>query len=778
MDIILSVVVTVIIYAAGAAAILFAPPLRQRLLTNEGDRVILIKRGGIVCAANLAAVMLCEIFVTELTTVQMPVSVLACAVLSALCFLGFVAGAFVPHTMSRTLKVCAVLCIIPFLLEIFVFNAKSIDLNKTSFTPRPSQYQILSPDTVRKSGSSFVFSGDGSVIIDVNQKDIGAARLSFGGNNAIMFNCGASITDENSSRVRIQVGEKKTSAQYGKADFLLKPYGKLRTLTIILTDVKGQVRLKGVELSSALPFEFSDLRFFVLAAVGIIIYLIRRFKLYKVVYDRSKRLHRAIVAAALLLCLLSTLLFIAPNEQRITYAPSDISGSDHYVQMFDSLMKGRASLDLPVDQALLELENPYDSSLRSQNKVQSYWDRAFCDGQYYSYFGIVPVLVFYMPFYFATSMLPTMNMTAFFFAALAIIFLFGAIMTAVKKFVKKPNMLLLIMGLVTAVFSGGIYYALDFSNVYFNAVLSAMSFLLLCLWTAFAAYNNKSPKKQLLLLFVSGLSFILCVGSRPTMALGALILAPAFIHILMRRDYTLKRKLACVGAFLTPVIAGGAALMWYNYIRFGSLFEFGASYQLTVNDIHSNKVSLLELPSAFFNYFLRPMDFTSQFPHIQLSDTALANNGHYVYNVMTLGVICFPFIVLALVLLPLVLKNHIKGTKRLNSHNRVKFCTYLLTAVLSVVIVWLDYCMAGATFRYLLDILPNLSILSILVFLECNTNFSTTPSLQHKGTLLFSASMCATSALVMLQLLTFSGVLFRRFPNILFDSQRLLEFWC
>ncbi|MCQ4022952.1 MULTISPECIES: hypothetical protein [unclassified Ruminococcus] len=780
MEIILSAVITVMLYAAGVSAILFAQPLRQRLFAFA-DTGKLIRRAAIVCGANLAVVLLCGAFVKFLTTAAVTVPIFVYVVFAVACFFGFVLGAFAQKCTSKLLKACALLCIIPFLLEIFVFNAKSVDLDKSRYTPSPSQYQILSTDTVQQSNGSFEFSGDGSILINVNSENIGAAHLNFSGSDN-MFNCSLLMADENSSKVRIAVGEKKTSAKYQHTDFVLKPYGTLYSLTISLSDIKNPVTLTSVELSSAVPFEFSALRFFVLMAVGIVVYLIYHFKLYKTVYDRRKRLHKVAVAFALLLCLLSTLLFIAPHEQPIAYTPSSVAGSDHYVQMFDAVMKGQANLDLPVDNKLLTLENPYDSSVRAESGVSAYWDRAFYNGQYFSYFGIVPVLTFYMPFYFATSKLPTMNMTAFFFAALAIIFLFGTVLTVVKRFVKKPNMLLLIAGLITAVFSGGIFYALYFSNVYFNAVLSALSFLLLSLWTAFASYENKSVKKQLVLLFISGLSFILCVGCRPTMALCALILAPVFIHILLRRDYSLKRKIVCAGVFLAPVIIGAAALMWYNYIRFGSLFEFGATYQLTVNDIHANKVSILELPSAIINYFLRPMDFISQFPHIEMSNIPIANQGHYVYNKMALGIISFPSIVLGLVLLPLVMKNHIKGAKRLKSHNRVKFSTYLIIAVLSVVIIWLDYCMAGVTFRYLLDILPSLSILAILVFLECNSNFATTPSLQNKSTLLCCISMAASIVLVALQLLSFGeievGSLFKRFPNILFEAQRLVEFWC
>ena len=512
---------------------------------------------------------------------------------------------------------------------------------------------------------------------------------------------------------------------------------------------------------------------------SVIIYLIYKLKLYKVIYDRKKWTHKAVIFAALALCLSSVFAFMIPNDRAIYYKDAPISESDQYIQTFDAIYNGRANLDIPVSSSLAAMENPYDSLLRSQNNVSFSWDRAYYNGKYYSYFGVVPVLVFYFPYYFITDKLPTLSMASTFFSFLSIIFLFGTVMTAVKKFIKKPNMLLLVLGLITAVAASGIYYSLDFPSVYFNAVISSLSFLLLCLWTGLAAYKQESTKKQLVLLLVSGLSFILCVGCRPTMALNALILAPVFIYFLIRRDYSLSRKISCACSFLLPVIIGAAALMWYNYIRFDSFFEFGSSYQLTVSNMQANTVSLRELPSALIQYFLQPPEFSSAFPHISLNAVALSNYGHYVYCDVPLSLINFPSIILALALLPLVLKNHRRSAKRLGAESNIKFYTYLLIAALSVIIIWLDFCMAGAAIRYLLDILPTLSILSILVFLECNQNFASTPSLQHKGTLLFSVSMVASFAMVFLHLLTLTGqALFAKFPDILFEAQRLMEFWC
>lgn len=777
MEIFLSAGIAAVVYIAGTLLFIKCRPLRQKIFTELNIKKF-IKKSCIAGLINVAVLIACNVFVVLFTSVGTYISVIASTVVSILSFGAFALGAFLPKkSIAKFLKGCAVLCIIPFLLEIFVFNGKSIDFDKNGFTPDIANYEIQTPETVLADGNAVKFTKDGSFVINTNQKGLNAVQLSFSGKDNL-FTCNAAMMDENFSSTYANVGSKKASCGYGYCDFTFAPYETLYSIKISLEDVESEVNIDSIRFLSALPFEFSLLRFFFLSAVGVIIFAVVYFRLYKVVYNRRKKLHKAVILVALALCLLSTLLFIIPAKP-IDYPIDDVGASDHYVQMFDAVYKGQANLDLEVDPKLASLENPYDRSLRSENNINVSWDRAYYNGQYFSYFGIVPVLIFYFPFYFITGMLPTMNMASLFFSVLAIIFLFGTVMTAVKKFIRKPNMLLLVSGLITAVFSSGIYYALDFSNVYFTAVISSLCFLLLCIWTGLVAYNRKSPKTQLVLLAVSGLSFILCVGCRPTMALAALILVPAFIFILVNKEYKIKRKIFCVCAFLVPIAIGASALLWYNYIRFDSFFEFGTSYQMTVSDIHANTIKLSDLPSAIIQYVFQPMSFTAEFPHIELSPVKLANYGHYVYCDKQLGLISFPSIFLSLAVLPFIIKKCKKEQKRLNSCNNVKIFTYLSIVILSVVIIWLDFCMAGTAFRYLIDILPVLTILSILVFLEFNQKSAHLPSVRHKGTLLFSVSYGLTAVIVFLQMLTFTTqALFRSIPGILFIVEDLVEFWC
>lgn len=767
---IVSIVVTVFIYLAG----FFLLKKRSFLRKKKSE---FIKRTCFVGALNIFLLLLCFAWMLFYTTPRKTeIAAAACAV-SLLAFLGFAVAPFLPkEATGKLLRGCAVLCILPFLLELFVFNAKSFDLKQKEYIP--AAIAAETPDTVRIDGESIYFTGAGSVVIHLDQTDLKAVEMNFSGTDH-WFKCTASMTDGNYETRFIPIGESYCSTDYGYGSFSFEPYKGIKSFRLSLAEMEGQVCISDIRFSSALPFEFSNIRFFGLAAAGILIYLICRLKLYRVVYNDKFSRHRAAVAAVLFLLVLSAFAFLVPEQKMIDYETADIASSDPYVQMFDAVKKGQVNLDIPVSEGLKAMDNPYDWQQRIDKGVSYAWDRAYFEGEYYSYFGIAPVFVLYFPFYFLTGSLPTLNVTICFFSILSIVFLLQTILTMVRMFIKKPNLLLLLLGLCSSVFCSGIYYALDFTDIYFPAKVSGICFMLLCVWLGLLAYESKSaPKKQNALLAASGLSFVLCVGCRPSVALSALILAPAFLFILFDKAYSLKRKIGCAASFLVPLALGAAGLMWYNSARFGSPFDFGAAYQLTVSNVSANTLRLSEFPAAVIHYFLQPFAFASGFPFFRVQTMALGSYGHYVYNDSFFGVINFPCVFLALIAGICILVGDRKKQRRLTRESNLRYFTYLSLILLSFLIAWAVFCQAGVVFGYMLDILPVLTLLMVLVSLDVQERLAGFPAIQSKATGVIGTLMVLTMAIVFLQLLTYNGQnLFKRFPDIWFALEHTMVFW-
>ena len=68
-----------------------------------------------------------------------------------------------------------------------------------------------------------------------------------------------------------------------------------------------------------------------------------------------------------------------------------------------------------------------------------------------------------------------------------IVTLFGLILTLVRKFCKRPPLILLLLGLVSAVAGSGVLFGLNYSDRYHLCILTGMFGLFLALWTGFAA---------------------------------------------------------------------------------------------------------------------------------------------------------------------------------------------------------------------------------------------------------------------------------------------------
>ena len=98
-----------------------------------------------------------------------------------------------------------------------------------------------------------------------------------------------------------------------------------------------------------------------------------------------------------------------------------------------------------------------------------------------------------------------------------------------------------------------------------------------------AVYAEQKENRQILLAGIGALFGALAFGCRPPIALVNIIVVPLLYVFLRQRKFS-ARLLGKLALAAMPYFVIGAALMYYNYIRFGNPFEFGQTYQLTVAD--------------------------------------------------------------------------------------------------------------------------------------------------------------------------------------------------
>ncbi|MDO4364312.1 MAG: hypothetical protein Q4C99_07265, partial [Clostridia bacterium] len=86
--------------------------------------------------------------------------------------------------------------------------------------------------------------------------------------------------------------------------------------------------------------------------------------------------------------------------------------AQQYAELAKAMAHGQLYLDEQPPQWLVDMDNPYDKGAREELQKQTgeeyLFDVAYYEGHYYVYFGVVPILLFYLPFYLLTgSSFPT-----------------------------------------------------------------------------------------------------------------------------------------------------------------------------------------------------------------------------------------------------------------------------------------------------------------------------------------------------------------------------------
>ena len=162
-------------------------------------------------------------------------------------------------------------------------------------------------------------------------------------------------------------------------------------------------------------------------------------------------------------------------------------------------------------------------------------------------------------------------------------------------------------------------------------------------------------------------------------------------------------------AFLLPVIAVAAVLMWYNAARFGSPFDFGANYNLTSNDMTRRGFSVGRIAPAVLTFLFGVPGVSTVFPY--LSATRMSTNymGLTITELFYGGAfVCLPLL-WGLAVLPL-------ARRRLGKQRDLR-ALLLLTLAAMLVLAILDCEMAGMLYRYQSDWLGPLLLAGALAWL-------------------------------------------------------------
>ncbi len=481
-------------------------------------------------------------------------------------------------------------------------------------------------------------------------------------------------------------------------------FGKVGSLTIEFPDENAYpFRVTAVSLNAQPGFRFRPFRLAVMLFICFAIEL----GLWRLPFGKSDPV--LVMTGAAVLCVI-VLAFpfalSATHEYKLLadYPLEDKFTSDQYQQLTSAFLERRLSINVDCDEAqFASLQNPYDLSERDEvGATGDFWDRAYYNGKFYSYFGVVPVFTVYYPVYFLTGKLPVARLASAIVTCYAIVFLSLLYALVLKRFCKGVPLIPALLGQAALIF-GTMILPLNAEEVFYSiAVISGIGSLAAFLFFLLTAYYEESFKKRIVYLVLSGIAAVFIAGSRPSLLIYcAAALVPAFF-ILGSKSEKPGRKLAYVCSIGVPVVLGAGALMAYNYMRFDSPFEFGFSYQLTVSSAAANTLTLAYLPAMLYHYFLEQPEYSLTFPYLDVNWHDLGAYPRFTFVHCCVGAFAFPA-AWGVFLYP--------AAKR---KDRFKSRFTLSLLVLAVLLAFVDMCKAGALYRYTADIMVPILLVALV----------------------------------------------------------------
>lgn len=370
-------------------------------------------------------------------------------------------------------------------------------------------------------------------------------------------------------------------------------------------------------LNVSVPMFFSVTRMLVIFILLLVAFLFRpSSSIYKIKYLENKEFTRAILIGFVIL---HTLVFLFNIKVNPVFQIEDRDNTREYHSLAEALAEGSFSILKEASDALVNMENPYDFGERTRVMYQtqeSYlWDHAFFEGKYYVYFGVVPCILFYLPYYVLTGSHMHNNAVIFISSVVMLISCLGIISQIIKRWFQNTSIGAWLLLTELFVLGSNVLTMTKRPDMYTVPIAVGWAFGLLGLWLFLLADENNTLNWKWIAL--GSLCFALIAGCRPQLFL---IIVPAVI-ILKRYIFSIsfllsKQGLKAIVAFVIPMLVVAGFLMYYNYARFHNPFDFGANYNLSMNDMRNRGFVPERIPSGLLIYLFAPIKLEAVFPFL------------------------------------------------------------------------------------------------------------------------------------------------------------------
>lgn len=402
---------------------------------------------------------------------------------------------------------------------------------------------------------------------------------------------------------------------------------------------------------------------------------------------------RSYKSNAFLMCLLGLASFVAVLvvAMHVGHMETGAMNQRQYIELAKALAHGQLYVDVQPSASLMSMDNPYDTNARFSNNVEYLWDYAYFNGHYYVYFGILPVLIYQLPFYLLTGgEFPVAASVAISSVAMCVGVVFLLKKICQRWFGEITQAMFLILLLVLLCGSWGAY-ACAVPGHYALPIVTGLACLVWGL--AFWIDSTQGGDIDIPKAVAGSVLVALTLACRPQLMagglLGIVLLANCF------RAMPRKRFLRSIVVAIIPFLVIFALIGVYNAARFGSPLDFGANYNLTTNDMTHRTFSVDRLPLALFAYLFQAPSMIFTYPYLVGTSLASDYYGLTISETMWGGMFC---------LSPVLLCSCLLAIKRFRERmTPMAFALSLCSLLVGFALVVFDANGAGILMRYFMD---------------------------------------------------------------------------
>ena len=466
------------------------------------------------------------------------------------------------------------------------------------------------------------------------------------------------------------------------------------------------VTVKSISINKDIPFDFSWVRFIIiLIAVLFLVTLAYLISMRKAVEKSLMfKIATAVVTAGFVFVAVVLLLVRGDMVYDLFKNPDTNQMNKEIVDSFEA---GQVSmLETPSDE-MLALENPYDLSQRSEAGVSYPWDHLFYDGKYYSYYGIGTVLTLFLPYHLITGNYFPSLWATFIYSIAGIIFLSLSYYVFITRLVPKISKGIAISGLVIVQATSFVWYCITIGNFYELAQVSGFAFLtagMFFLLRSGVVGEGKISRPNICVATVLLSIAVLCRAVLALYCIVSLLFIYAGVRKIIRTsdEHTFRANKKPVITFLlaalVPFAVIGSVQMIYNYLRFGSILDFGIYYTLTIYDYQHIQFHFPLVLIAIYNYLFTVPKVSTVFPFVTSNYDSLSVNGYYfLAGFSSAGIIFRSVPVLGYIFSGKAYKRSANPNKRLAAIIIILGC--ILVPLIQMAMIW-EY---GYTPRYAVD---------------------------------------------------------------------------